>query len=306
MIKVLVVASGNSGMISPFIQDQINALKKEETEISEFLIKGKGILGYIKNYRLLLKAIKLYKPDIIHAHFGLSGLLSVLQRGIPVVTTFHGCDINVPKNRFLSRIANKLNAKSIFVSNDLSNKLNQNNPIVIPCGIDLDIFYSMEDKDKVKIKMGLDKDKKYILFSSSFSTQVKNYPLAREAVSKIKNKNIELLELKDYDRNEVALLMNAVDLVLLTSFREASPQFIKEAMACNCPIVTTDVGDVRDIIKDTKGCFISKSDSDDISIKIQEALNYNKKTLGRINIKRFDNNFIADNIIDIYKSILIK
>lgn len=305
-MKVLIVASGNSGEISPFIQDQINVLRKREIEISKFLIKGKGLFGYINNYRLLLKAIKLYKPDIIHAHYGLSGLLSVIQRRIPVVTTFHGCDINVPKNRFLSRIANKLNTKSIFVSNNLSNKLNQANPIVIPCGIDLDIFYPIEDKEKAKVKMGLDKGKKYILFSSSFSNSVKNYPLAKEAISKLNNEDIELLELKGYDRMEVAKLLNVVDMVLLTSIREASPQFIKEAMACNCPIVSTDVGDVKDIVKNIEGCFISKSNPDELSIKIQEALKFNKKTLGRINIKHFDNNLIVNNIIDVYKSILVK
>ena len=284
MIKVLIVTSGNSNVYSPFVQDQINALEKKGIEIVKFIIKGKGILGYVKNYRLLLEAIKINKPDIIHAHYGLSGLLSVLQRKIPVITTFHGCDVNVPKNRILSNIANKLSAQSIFVSNDLSDKLGQKKPVVIPCGIDLDVFYPIKEKGKVKKKMGLDKDKKYILFSSSFSTHVKNYPLAREAVSRIEN--VELLELKGYSREEVALLMNAVDLVLLTSFREASPQFIKEAMACNCPIVSTDVGDVKDVIKNTKGCYISKNDPIDLSNKIQEALKFNLRTLGRKNINR--------------------
>ena len=77
-------------------------------------------------------------------------------------------------------------------------------------------------------------------------------------------------------------------------------------MACNCPIISTDVGDVKDIIKNTEGCFIAKNDPIDISLKIQEALKFNKNTLGRMNIKHLDNEIIADSIIDIYNSVIRK
>jgi len=100
------------------------------------------------------------------------------------------------------------------------------------------------------------------------------------------------------------LLMNAVDLVLMTSFTEGSPQFIKEAMACNCPIVSTDVGDVKDVIKNTKGCYITSYIPEDVATKIELALNYGKKTDGREHIKHFDNELIALKILNVYKKII--
>tara|TARA_R110002073_G_scaffold72537_1_gene177538 strand:- start:547289 stop:548197 length:909 start_codon:yes stop_codon:yes gene_type:complete len=302
-MKILIVASGNSNALNPFIADQMAALMKEHVVMDYFLIKGSGVSGYLSNYKALLKKIKEYNPDILHAHYGLSGLFASLQRKKPVITTFHGCDVNVPKLRAISFLADKLSAKSIFISTKLANKLNKKDPTVIPCGIDLDVFYPM-DKNSAREKLNLSKSKKYILFSSAFSNHVKNFPLAQEAVSMTGNKNLEILELKGYNREEVALLMNAVDLVLLTSLREGSPQFIKEAMSCNTPIVSVDVGDVKDVISTTKGCYIAENNSEDISFKIEKALELEEVTKGRENIQQFDNKIIAKDIIAIYNSII--
>lgn len=302
-MKVLIVASGNANYLSPFVADQMEALKKQGLEIDYFLIKGKGITGYLKNYRDLLGVISKFNPNIVHAHYGLSGLLANLQRKKPVVTTFHGCDVNVPSLRFFSKIADKLSVKSIFISQYLADKMSKKNATVIPCGVDFNVFFPMK-KNEVRSTLGLDLEKKYILFSSSFSTPVKNYPLAKEAISKIGDENLITLELKGYTRQEVAMLMNAVDLVLLTSLREGSPQFIKEAMSCNTPIVSVDVGDVRDVIYKTDGCYIAESTADDLANKIKKALSFKGKTIGREKIKNFDNNSIASKIINIYNSIL--
>lgn len=302
-MRVLIIASGNANALNPFIADQMNALKKAEVDMDYFLIKGSGVSGYLKNYKPLLKKIKAYDPDIIHAHYGLSGLFANMQRKKPVVTTFHGCDVNVAKLRFISRIAHKLSHKSIFISKELAHKVTKKNPIVIPCGIDLDRFYPI-NKEEARKTLNFSNEKKYILFSSSFSNNVKNYPLAKEAVSIVNDDNIEILELKGYSRDEVALLMNAVDMVILTSLREGSPQFIKEAMSCNTPIVSVDVGDVKEVIQNTDGCFLAENDASDLSEKIKKALEFGSKTDGRDQINRFDNKSIAKQIINIYNSIL--
>lgn len=303
MTKVLIIASGNANTKSPFVLEQVNALKKKGIEFDFFQIKGKGIIGYLNNYKRLIEQIKSIGPDIVHAHYGLSGLLAVFQRKIPVVTTFHGSDINVTKNRILSKIADLLSAVSIFVSIDLAIKLNKKKPNVIPCGVDLDVFYPV-DKNATRLKLGMSLHKKYLLFSSSFKNTVKNYPLAKAAIAKIPNDDIELIELKGFDRVKVALLMNAVDAVLLTSFTEGSPQFIKEAMACNTPIISTNVGDVAEIIKDIDGCYLTNNRPEDVASNIQKALKFNNKTNGRNNISRFDNSTIADKIVKLYNSIL--
>jgi teichuronic acid biosynthesis glycosyltransferase TuaC len=90
----------------------------------------------------------------------------------------------------------------------------------------------------------------------------------------------------------------------LTSLHEGSPNIIKEAMACNCPIVSTDVGDVRDVVSGTEGCYVTTYDPEDIAEKLKSALQFNKRTAGREKIQHLDSNIIAHKIISIYKTIL--
>jgi len=286
-----------------FIQEQKEALINQGVIIENFLIEGEGWFSYLKNYKSYLKAFRKFKPDIIHAHYGLSGMFAVLQKRTPVVITFHGSDINLKLQRKISFFAGKLASQVIFVSNRLNRLLSLNNSSIIPCGLDLDNF-KLVDKQIAKKALNLESSKSYILFSSSSNNSVKNYPLAQKAFKLLNDENIELLELKGYNRKEVNLLMNAVDLVLMTSFTEGSPQFIKEAMACNCPIVSTDVGDVKDVIKNTKGCYITSYIPEDVATKIELALNYGKKTDGREHIKHFDNELIALKILNVYKKII--
>ncbi len=269
-MKILIVHSGNSNSISPFVSDQVEALVKLGVKVEYFLIKGKGALGYLKNLSLLKKTIKQLNPDLIHAHGGLSGFLAVLQRMTPVITTFHGSDINKPLTRIISFLTYLLSRKSIFVSKQLSNKIRAKKPKIIPCGVDISLFNEI-DKIEARKKLGLSLTNKHILFSSNFNNSVKNYPLAKEAIDLLKKK-INLIELKNYSRKEVSLLMNAADLVLLTSFTEGSPQFIKEAMACNRPIVTTDVGDVDWLLEGVHGAYVCSKDPSVIAKSIQKAL----------------------------------
>ena len=149
----------------------------------------------------------------------------------------------------------------------------------------------------------LDLDGRIALFSSSFDRAEKNYPLARKSVELVDGLTfVELSE--NYKRHEVILLLNACDLLLMTSTKEGSPQVIKEAMACNCPIVSTDVGDVKEVIGKTEGCYISSFQPEDVAKKIKLALGFGKKTKGRDRIKHLDNNIIAEQIISVYNKVL--
>ena len=75
-------------------------------------------------------------------------------------------------------------------------------------------------------------------------------------------------------------------------------------MACNCPIVSANVGDVIDVIKDTQGCYMTSFDPIDVSEKIKEALKFGRKTDGRKRIKHLDINIIAEKVINVYKDII--
>jgi len=301
-MKILVVCSGNFENFNfqihqAFIYEQIESVKRLNSNIhfDHYFIKGKGIKGYLKNLKGIKSVLQKNEYKYIHAHFAFSSLLANLQRKVPVITTFHGSDINNPKNRLLSGIVEVLSKKSIYVSEELRKKSlpgNLKGKFVVPCGVDMDTF-TPSSKSLSREKLGLDPGKKYVLFSSSFNNKVKNYPLAKAAINKLNNPNIELIEFKNYDRGSAALLMNAVDLALMTSFNEGSPQFIKEALACNCQVVSTDVGDVKSIIENIEGCYITSFEAEDVAEKIKMALDYNKSFNSRDHIKHLDNKLIA-------------
>jgi len=120
-MKVLIVCSGNGvnfdlQMHHAFIYEQVESLKQNfNVEYDTYLIKGKGVTGYLSNLPSLKKKIKSFVPDVVHAHYGLSGLLACLQIKVPVVITFHGSDAYIPFIKTLSKIAGRLSSFNIFV-----------------------------------------------------------------------------------------------------------------------------------------------------------------------------------------------
>jgi glycosyltransferase involved in cell wall biosynthesis len=302
-MKILIVCSANSARIAPFVLEQGEALAAVGVIVEYFTIQGKGISGYLRNYKGLIAHINQFKPDLIHAHYGLSGLLANIQRHVPVVTTYHGSDINSPTVYPFSRVCMMLSAYNIFVSekNRIKSGASRNQS-VIPCGVDINLFCPVE-KELCRNELGWDNNKKYLLFAGSFNNTVKNAELALDAVAAIPE--IELLEMTGYSREQVALMMNAVDAALMTSYTEGSPQFIKEAMACNCPIVSVPVGDVPEMIQQLEGCFISTYEPADVTDKLRLAIREGKRTVGRQRIidLKLDSLNVAKRILEVYKSI---
>ena len=97
MMKVLIVCSYRPHLekgVAPFISEQVDALRRQGVELEYFMIKGRGWKGYLKHYKALQTKILAFQPDIVHAHYGLCGLLANIQRQIPVITTYHGSDVN--------------------------------------------------------------------------------------------------------------------------------------------------------------------------------------------------------------------
>jgi glycosyltransferase involved in cell wall biosynthesis len=302
-MKLLIVCSRNSGQIAPFILEQGEALERAGVELNYFPIEGKGFRGYLKNRRKLLDKIKTFQPQLIHAHYGLSGLLANTQRRIPVVTTYHGSDINKPNVYPLSRLSMRLSAHNIFVSEKNRAKSGiHSKSSLIPCGVNLNLFLP-GSKEQARRVLGLDPDKKLILFAGSFSIAVKNPDLAKTAISFLPD--AALLELKEYSREQVVLLLNAVDVILMTSFTEGSPQIIKEAMACNCPVVSVPVGDVPELIKNVPGCYLADYNANDVAEKIKQTLNFGSRTDGRKRILDLglDGETVAKRILQIYNSL---
>ena len=356
-MKVLIVKKKDSCW--PFVEEQVAAIRKlnelpigecrleigDRVEFVWHLIEGKGMMAYVKDAVKLMRTIRKEKPDVIHAHYGLSGYyvclavrLMGLGKKLPVVVTYHGSDINEEKVRKISQKAIRMAAFNIFVSPKMLNLVaTRENSAVIPCGIDWADWPEM-CKEEARASLGwrdesresraksrelrAESGTKYVLFSSDFQTEVKNPGLAKQAVALLNDANdgndandVELIELIGYTRAEVNRLMHAVDVCLMTSKTEGSPQFIKEAMACGCPIVTTDVGDARFVIGDTEGCYVVESrepraESQEPRVEcvveaLQKALAFAEKhnrTNGRKRIQElgYSNDVVAAKIKEIY------
>ncbi|MEX1189804.1 MAG: glycosyltransferase [Bacteroidia bacterium] len=306
-MRIRIVCSGtmpdfNFRLHQAFIYDQIEALKQldKSLEFEYFYIKKGGLTGYFRAWRDLLKQQKQSPCDIIHAHGGLPAFLSILQFREKVISTFHGSDINLSKVRLPSAVAAIFSKKSIYVSEQLLEKsIFKGNPAVIPCGVDLSLFKPLQMKE-CRDKLGLETSKKYILFSSAFNNPVKNYPLLSETLKLWKGEAPEVLELKNISREEVPLYMNAANVCVLCSFTEGSPQFIKEAMACNRPIVSTNVGDVLELFGESVNCEITTFDAQILCEKIAKLIDESKSN-GRSRMLNYEQGMIAEKILAIYR-----
>ena len=304
-MKVLIVANHNKGYFVPFIVEQVDALRQLGVEFDYYGVHGKGIGGYLSNRSSMVKKIREYNPDLIHAHYGLSGLLANLQRVVPVVTTFHGSDIHEGgRNILLSRISIWLSAYNIFVTEKLQDQAGYHGKkqCVIPCGIDTKAIYPMERSETRKL-LGWEPDGKYVLFAGAFDNEVKNSPLAKAASSLIPD--VRLMEMRGYTREQVNWAMNAANCLLMTSHREGSPQVVKEALTCGTPIVSVDVGDVKNVTDGIDGCFITSYDANELAISMKKAFAFQGKTNGpkRIADRGLSNGHIARQILEIYEKV---
>lgn len=325
-MKLLIVASDKGGKFVPFIEEQISALQAYGISVVRYGVTGKGITGYLSELPALRRFICAEHPDLIHAHYGLSGLLANLQRRVPVVTTYHGSDINLPKILRYSKIAIRLSAYNIFVSKRniaiairrkgeeakrLSGKYE-----LLPCGINLPEPWS-ELQNKLVGQLTLNQwvqeklstEAKHILFAGAFDNAVKNAPLAKAAINELTSEGVkvELIELNGYNRDQVNALMYNCDALLMTSKTEGSPQVVKEAMACGCPIVSVDVGDVAERVSGVEGCYVVRTrEPKDIAEALQEALLFDGRTNGRQRILEMDlsNEQVSKRLVAIYKSIV--
>ena len=324
-MKLLIIASDKGGHFVPFIEEQITALETFDVQVIRYGVTGKGITGYLRELPALRRLIRAEHPDIIHAHYGLCGLLANLQRMAPVVTTYHGSDINVPSILRISKIAMRLSAHNIFVSarsmaiafrrSPFASRLKKRSTL-LPCGVNIPKPWSELQTQWVGqltlnqwVQKKLHADIKHVLFAGAFDNAVKDAPLAKAAINDLASAGVqvELIELKGYNRNQVNALMYNCDALLMTSKSEGSPQVIKEAMACGCPIVSVDVGDVAERTSGVEGCYVVHTrEPNDIAEALQQAIAFEGKTNGRDRILEMDlsNEQVAQRLIAIYQSIV--
>jgi teichuronic acid biosynthesis glycosyltransferase TuaC len=322
-MKVLFISSGNTDQgISPIVSNQLESLRGLVESIDYFSINQKGLKGYFISFLKLRKFLKRNTYDILHAHYGLSGIISLFaKRKEKLIVSYMGDDLlgehNIERKYTLKgKLLVFLNRQFIF-SNDFTIVKSSEmaltiasiyNKTIIPNGVDF-LQFKTRDKDVSRNFLGIPLEKKVILFVSNPSRPEKNYKLAIRAIEILDDSNIILLTIFNKPHSDLAIYYYTANVVLLTSFHEGSPNVIKEAMVCNCPIVSTNVGDVKWIIGDTPGCFMTSFDASDVADQLRKALLFSEET-GRTNGRNriielsLNSESVAKKILDIYTNVL--
>lgn len=303
----------------PFVLEQGESLRAagcdaygEPITVDYFTVRG----NYVKAAFELRNKIRETRPDIVHAHYGLSGVTASLAFLLPntfpntkLVTTFHNGETLNRKVDFLCSLFSLPADHVIYVAEHIRDKaifVNKHNTI-LPCGVNLKES-KQTDYQQARAQLGFDPEKYYILFGGAFSNTRKNVALLREALEQFNQcnpaKRVEILEMRGMDRKTVALYMSACDMFALPSKSEGSPQALKEAMACGCPCLATDIADVRLLLGDLEGNYICSFDPTDVAHGVEQLLSLPRgfRTKGRERIIQlgYTNELVANKLITIY------
>lgn len=322
-MKVLMITSEWPSQKFPyagkFVEGQVNLLKESGIDVVVFPFRGnKNPFNYIIYYLRLIKIVYKNHFDLVHCQFGQSGILGILSF-LPLVITFRGSDLNGyydmnGKEEFSSKIlkfVSKFVAKradaTITVSYELGKKLPEGITYkVLPSGIDLGLFIQ-KDKAECRNFLNIPLETKVVFFPSDPCKTVKRFTLAKKAFDIFKENfpNSTLITAGNIPFNKMVYYYNAADVILFTSLYEGSPNAIKEAMACNTPVVSVEVGDVRERIKGVNGCILVNDDVKEIAAALIKIVSSTNKLLNlRDEVLNLDNKTRTKKLIQIYSSVI--
>jgi glycosyltransferase involved in cell wall biosynthesis len=322
MLKVLMVTSEWPSPARPtdvpFVVRQVKSLREAGVEVDVFAFHGrKNPLNYFKAWRQLRTSYDLNAFDLVHGQFGQSGLVALPTKR-PFVLTFWGSDLHGYVNdrgrytlsgfllRWLSLFVARRSQAIIVVSEHLKQFLSVKVPIyTIAHGVSFDLFRPMPQAE-ARRQLGWPADKKYILFGANPQNPIKRYHLAQTAVHLIKDQfNVELIAMTDISHENVPLYMNASDVLVLTSTHEGSPTVVKEALACNLPVVSVNVGDVSLMLDKLPGCVICANDKPEtVAAGLAQVLQGQQCANSREQFSFLDEVFVAKKIVEVYQSTL--
>lgn len=310
----------NANTIPP-IGLQIESLRKCGVNIDVVQLLGKRKIKYLNTYPHYLRSLR-DDVDLVHAHYGFCGLLARLQWAKPLVVSFMGDDLlgtpdqqgkiipsshlEVLSNRWLAGVVDAVIVKSA----EMARVLEPVRAHVVPNGVNLDMFFPMGKKE-ARGALGWPDDRRYVLFPGNPQEPRKAFPFAEDTIrlaAKSMNETIEIKSMYQVPHEQVPFYMNACDLVVMTSYIEGSPNVVKEAMACNRPIVSVPVGDVVELLEGVDGCIIVERERNgfaDAIVRMLQSTNVSQARKAIIQ-KKLDLDSVARTIISIYNSVLIK
>ncbi|MFN2570651.1 MAG: glycosyltransferase [Gemmatimonadales bacterium] len=302
-----------------FIKRQAEFVKRAGVELEVFTFDGqKNPYNYLRAWARLQHRLLTERFDLIHAQFGQSGLLAFPKR-IPLVVTFRGSDaLGIVRDsdggytrvgrllqhasRFVARHADAV----IVVAPHLGAQLGTKAPVhVIPSGIDFTEFTPIPQA-QARQQLGLDGDDRLVLFVGRPGQARKRHALARQAVELLNQRMpARLVVAWQVPHEQIPVYMSACDVLVFTSMQEGSPNVVKEALACDLPVVSVAVGDVPDRLRGVDGCEVCPDDEPKtIAAALERALARGGRINGRAAVSHLDERLLTNQVLGVYRSVL--
>ncbi len=313
-IRVLVVTNvypTSESPGTPSVQDQVEALRSLGIEIDLLLIDKGSLSSFLHAAWQLFKLnFQSKRYDIVHTFFGHSAFLARCQFRYPIVATYLGSDLLGRgkvnwRDGFIGRASLLWVDQAIVMSEEMKAVTKRKETQVIPFGVNTSIFTPCPQRE-ARQDCNLPLEGKLILFPWDPDRPEKLFSLAQEAVDILRQTDpaVQIISIHGQPRERIARYMNACDVLVLTSLYEGSPVAVREAMACNLPIISVDVGDVADIIAETTGCYIVERNAKELAEKMQKVFTASRRTNGVDKINTFDAIWSAKKVIQIYQNSL--
>ena len=319
-IRICYVIPGEeAGSSMIFAKRDVEQIRRVGVSTKTFFLKTRTRPVLLaREWIRLRRELKLFQPHIVHAHYGtMTGFVTVLTAAAPTVVTFRGAELNheldisllrEKAGRVLSLIAAVRASQIVCVSDELKRRLwwCQNKVSVIPSSVDLGLFRLQERGDARKT-LGWEEDQSIVIFYKGRNPMTKRIDRALATIDKAREMygpiRLEVLD-GSIDPVRVPLFLNAADCLLCTSDSEGSPNIVKEAMACNLPVVSVDVGDVRQRMANVENCYIRARDPYDLANGLITVLRSHQRSNGRLHLAGVTNNVCRDQLLDLYRLVL--
>jgi glycosyltransferase involved in cell wall biosynthesis len=287
-----------------FVRDQVEALQAIDGLDVEVFTFGLGSREYVRAAAEAKRRYRGHDFDVIHAHYGLCGWTALPITGAPHVVTFHGTDLAHRWVGPLSRALARLIALPAPVSATLAREglggERAHDLAVLPCGVNLDRFRRI-DRREARSALGLDPDAPYLLFPADPARPEKRFDRARALA---KQAGDELLKYERRPPEEVPLMINAANAVLVTSDREGFGLAPLEALACDVPVLATDVGIASLALEHVEGTLCARFDLARWSGALEPHLKAaDPRVDGRARAALFDRNRLAERVFRAYQDI---
>ena len=301
-LKVLFVCGGNNASgRSPNVDVQAEGMKKAGVDIEFFEIKGKGMQGYLKSVPALKDVLRKGHFDVIHAHYGLSGIVAFLAGAKPLIVTIMGSELHM-NNLFLitMKFFSHFVWKKVIVQSDKMKSVLGKNTVVLPNGVDITRF-SNTDTDEARKTTGF-RTGRHVIWVSDPGRKEKNFALAKKVMDLLNRQDVSLDVINGIPHDKIPFYFKAADVLLLTSKWEGSPIVVKEALASGLPVVSTNAGNVKKLVSGIDGCYVTENNAMELSEALKKALEFSGRTNGLKNIAHLDISSVSKTLRDIYLS----